>query len=234
MPPKKKPKRSPRDDIPRTRIYLWRHPEVMGGPEGKFWGQTDVGLTKRGQNQAKVMARFMDTVKVNDVYSSDLLRCVLPADMIARQINARQRSTPVEDFRELNLGEWEGKTYQEIDKRYPGALAQRAEDLAGYVIEGGESLAQLAERVMPAFQEMVGDNPKKTLCMVAHAGVNRVILTKLMGAPLDRVFRVDQEYACLNLIDVFEDGLPLIRGVNQPLKLLAAMLNQQGPVTMQT
>jgi alpha-ribazole phosphatase/probable phosphoglycerate mutase len=50
--------------------------------------------------------------------------------------------------------------------------------------------------------------------VVAHAGVNRVILTRLLGAPLERLFRLDQSYAALNLIDVFADGVPVIRGLN--------------------
>jgi alpha-ribazole phosphatase/probable phosphoglycerate mutase len=207
-------KQSPRDGMERTRIHLWRHPEVVGGVDGMFWGQTDVALTKRGQGQQRAMAAHMAQFKLAAIYSSDLQRTLLPAEAIGRAQKPRLKPEPRPAFRELNLGAWEGLTYQEIDQRYPGALNQRASDLAGYRIDQGESLEDLAERVIPAFQEMVGEHRGKEICLVAHAGVNRVILTKLLGAPLERLFRLDQSYAALNLIDVFSDGVPLIRGLN--------------------
>jgi alpha-ribazole phosphatase/probable phosphoglycerate mutase len=203
-----------------TRIYLWRHPEVLGSEDGKFWGQTDVALTKHGKDQQKAVAKYMAQRKLSSIYCSDLQRTQLVADSIARAFKPRKQVTALPQLRELCLGQWEGMTYQEIDKKYPGALTQRAEDLAGYRIEGGESLHDLAERVMPAFQGIVAENEGGRICIVAHAGVNRVILTKVMGAPLDRIFRLDQAYAALNVIDVFEDGLPLIRNINyQPARI---------------
>lgn len=211
---------SPRQGMRFTRIYLWRHPEVLGSEDGKFWGQTDVALTKHGKDQQKAVANYMAQRELSSIYCSDLQRTHLVADAIARAFKPRKQVTALPQLRELCLGQWEGMTYQEIDQKYPGALTQRAEDLAGYRIEGGESLHDLAERVMPAFQEIVAENEGGRICIVAHAGVNRVILTKVMGAPLDRIFRLDQAYAALNVIDVFEDGLPLIRSINyQPARI---------------
>jgi alpha-ribazole phosphatase/probable phosphoglycerate mutase len=207
-----------------TRIYLWRHPEVAGGPDGLFWGQTDVALTRRGQAQQRAMAAHMAGVKLSAIYCSDLQRTMLPADAIGRSQKPRLKATPVGALRELNLGAWEGLSYQQIDQRYPGALTQRSADLAGYRIDGGESLEDLAGRAIPAFQHIVGENQGKNICVVAHAGVNRVILTRLLGAPLERLFRLDQSYAALNLIDVFSDGVPVIRGLN-----LEARTEQSSP-----
>jgi len=73
----------------------------------------------------------------------------------------------------------------------------------------------MAARVLPAFSELVASHPGERVCLITHAGVIRVILTEIMGAPLDHIFRLDQEYAALNIVDVFEDGLPLIRMINQ-------------------
>ncbi len=211
---------SPRQEMRFTRVYLWRHPEVLGSEDGKFWGQTDVALTKRGKAQQKAVAKYMAQRELTAIYCSDLQRTKLVAEAVSRAFKPRKQVNALPQLRELSLGEWEGLTYQEIDKRYPGALAQRTEDLAGYRIDGGESLEDLAERVIPVFQKIVAENEGGRVCIVAHAGVNRVILTKVMGAPLDRLFRLDQAYAALNVIDVFEDGLPLIRNINyQPTRV---------------
>ena len=197
-----------------TRIFLWRHPEVQGVSDGRLWGHTDVGLTRQGRAQVKSVAKRMSREKLTAIYSSDLVRTRLVAEAVARKQSPRRKVEPLPALRELNLGIWEGMTYREISERYPVELQARQDDLAGFRIQGGESLADMAERVVPAFMEIVAANLGGMVCVVAHAGVNRIILTRLLGAPLDRIFRLEQQYACLNLIDIYEDGTPVIKRFN--------------------
>ena len=96
-------------------------------------------------------------------------------------------------------------------------MEARSKDLANFAVEDGESLTQMAERVVPAMSEIVTKNKGNDVCVVAHGGVNRVFLSAVMGAPLDRVFRIEQSYACLNIIDVYSDGTPVIKRVNEPV-----------------
>ncbi len=199
-----------------TRIFLWRHPEVQGARDGRYFGHTDVPLTRQGKAQLKAVLKRMSYEKISAIYSSDLQRSRMMADAIGRNNNPRRKVEVLESLRELNLGQWEGLSFQDIARRYPQELAARQADLANFRIPGGESLEELAQRLVPAFQQMVADNQGGIICVVAHAGVNRVILAKMLGAPLERVFRLEQEYACLNLIDVYEDGIPVIKRVNEP------------------
>ncbi|MCA1905778.1 MAG: histidine phosphatase family protein [Desulfarculus sp.] len=198
-----------------TRIFLWRHPEVQGVSDGRFWGHTDVGLTRLGKQQLKTVAKRMSREKLTAIYSSDLLRARLVAEAVGRGQSPRRKVETLPALRELNLGIWEGLTYREIAERYPLELQARQNDLPGFRILQGESLNDVAERVMPAFLEIVAANQGGKVCVVAHAGVNRIILARLLGAPLDRIFRLEQQYACLNLIDVYEDGTPVIKRINQ-------------------
>jgi len=208
------------DSVPKyTRIFLWRHPETQGVKDGRYFGHTDVPLTRRGKQQVTAILRRMANEKLSAVYSSDLQRCRLLAEAIARRNSPRRKVEVLEALRELNLGDWEGLSYKEIVNKYPHDLAARLENLAQHRISGGESLEDLATRVVPAFQGMVGANPGGNICVIAHAGVNRVFLCKLLGAPLERLFRIEQEYACLNLIDVYDDGIPVIKLMNHPLKV---------------
>lgn len=211
---------SPREDMQFTRLYLWRHPEVQGGSDGKFWGHTDVALTPKGEKQQQAVVEYMLKREPTAIYCSDLQRARLVAEAVAACFNPPKQVTALHQLREVSLGDWEGLTYLEIDEKYPGVLAQRAEDLTGFRMNGGESLEDMAKRVVPAFKEIVAQNQGGRVCIVAHAGVNRIILTEIMGAPLNRLFRLDQAYAALNVIDVFEDGLPLIRNMNyQPARV---------------
>ncbi|MCB2227234.1 MAG: histidine phosphatase family protein [Desulfarculaceae bacterium] len=198
-----------------TRIYLWRHPEVRGGQDGVFYGHSDVALTRTGNTQLKNIARYMSEFKLDAVYCSDLQRSLLVAEAVGRSQDPRRKPTVRPNLRELNLGEWEGMSIKQIQKQYPEELEARWKDIAGYRIEGGETLGDLAERIIPVFQEIIGENQGREVCVISHGGVNRVFLAKILGMPLDRIFRLDQEYGCLNTIDVFEDGIPLVRGLNQ-------------------
>ncbi len=204
--------------LERTRVFLWRHPEVAGGPEGKFWGHADVALSKKGKEQARLVVERMRGERLDAVYASDLQRARLPGEAIARSRHPRLKLAILPALRELALGVWEGLTYAEVARRYPAELEARSRDLVNFAIEGGESLEGLAHRVIPAFSEIVAAHPRQNVCVVAHGGVNRVILARLLGAPLDRVFRIGQEYACLNVIDVYGDGVPVVKLVNQPVE----------------
>lgn len=198
-----------------TRIFLWRHPETKGAVDGVVYGHSDVNLSRPGEKQMKAMARRMEDEHLAAVYCSDLTRCKLAADLIGRSQQPRRPPIPLVALRELNLGLWEGLTYKYISRTYPDELKARNADLAGYRIKNGESLHDLAERIMPVFQEIVERYQGRNVAVVAHGGVNRVFLCKVLGAPLERVFRLEQDFACFNIIDIFPDGIPVIRVMNQ-------------------
>ena len=102
-------------------------------------------------------------------------------------------------FREINLGEWEGRTFQEVRERYPEEYRQRGQDIANYRTPGGESFADVQSRVLPAFKEAV-EKTKGDCVFVAHAGVNRVILCHLMQQPLEELFSIPQDHAAVNVL----------------------------------
>jgi alpha-ribazole phosphatase len=207
-------KKSVKNDPDFTRVYLWRHPEARGQSEGKFWGQRDVDLNREGKSQAQWIINYMVDKKVSAVYCSDLSRTRVVADSVARTSRKRPGVTPLKELRELSLGVWEGLTFEDIRVRYPQDLERRYNDLVGFKIEGGESLGELADRVIPAFQRILEENAEHHICIIGHGGVNRVILCRIMGAPLDNVFRIAQDHAHLNIIDVYQDGTPVIKAVN--------------------
>ena len=79
---------------------------------------------------------------------------------------------------------------------------------------GGESISRLSDRVMPAYERIRAQEAGKDIVIVAHGGVNRVILSHALGLDLSRVFNIHQDYGCLNIIDYFPDavGVQLING----------------------
>ncbi|MEK6725433.1 MAG: histidine phosphatase family protein [Deltaproteobacteria bacterium] len=196
-----------------TRLFLVRHGEVTNHRgEFRYNGHIDIDLTERGLSQMKVVAHRLSDEPIKGIYSSDLIRTIRGAEAIAN----RHGISPVADARlkEVAAGRWEGLTFNEVHERFPDESHVRFEDLVNYRIkEGGESLRDVAARVIPALNEIVSRHRGENAVIVAHGGVNRVILCHALNLPLENFFRLEQDYGCLNIIDFF-DGTAVVRLVN--------------------
>jgi len=194
-----------------TRLYLIRHGRVADGHTDRYHGHNDVDLSPEGLRQYERLAAHLQDVPLTAVYSSDLTRTRLGAQMLAAGRDLTPLPCP--EFRELCFGVWEGLTLTEIKERYPQELEARFRDLANFRIPGGESLTDVQARVLPKLRELLRRHPGQSLALVAHAGVNRVILCDALNLPLEHLFRLDQAYGCLNIIDYFPD-FTLVRLIN--------------------
>jgi len=186
-----------------TRLFLVRHGQVSDGHTDKYHGKNDIGLSSTGLKQFEVLAQRLRPVPFDAIYSSPLTRCRSGADLIAHGRNLPVTILPA--LRELDFGHWEGLSFSEIAARYPDELDQRLRDLTGYRIPLGESLTDVQARVLPTLQDIVARHFGEQILIVAHAGINRVILCQALNMPLQNIFHLDQNYAGLNVIDYFSD-----------------------------
>lgn len=196
----------------RTRIYLIRHGETAGSGEFRYNGQADVPLTAKGLDQYRLLAEHLKDIRISACYTSDLSRCREGAEILCRQLDIRPRANRA--LRELSFGDWEGMTWTELEERFPEAWQARMDDLAGYRPPGGECLLDLHHRVLPALAEIISDHRDEEVLVIAHGGVNRIILLEALGAPISSLFRMDQDYGCLNIIDWYADGNPVVKLLN--------------------
>jgi alpha-ribazole phosphatase len=186
-----------------TRLYLVRHGQVADGHTDRYHGNNDIGLSPAGEQQLTDLARHLDSVPFAAVYATPLKRTQDGAARLCNGRNIEPRVIP--EFREIHFGVWEGLTFAEIAQRYPEELAARIQDLQNFRIPEGESLLQVQDRVIPRLKTLVAEHPGQSLALVAHAGVNRVILCDALSLSLQNVFRLDQNYGGLNIIDYFPD-----------------------------
>jgi alpha-ribazole phosphatase/probable phosphoglycerate mutase len=195
-----------------TRIYLIRHGQVVNHHEYRYNGHYDVDITNTGVEQMTRVCEFLSSQKIDAVYSSDLQRTVKGARIIGKRLGLEP--VMVHSLRELNLGRWEGLTREEAIARYPEDAHFSFKDLATSKVKEGESLVELRARVVPALEEIIERHAHKSVCIVAHGGVNRVILSEAMSLSLDKFFRIEQDYGCLNIIDYLEDGMKVVKLLN--------------------
>jgi alpha-ribazole phosphatase len=194
-----------------TRLYLVRHGQVADGHTHLYHGNNDIGLSDTGLRQFEALAAALQEVELAGVYGSDLTRAFTGARIISRGREVAPQAVP--EFREVHFGAWEGLSFTEIAARYPEELQSRFDDLPHFRIPGGESLLDVQSRALPKLEELLRRHEQQAFLIVAHAGVNRVLLSTALGLPLDYLFRLDQNYGCLNIIDYFPD-LAVVRLVN--------------------
>jgi alpha-ribazole phosphatase len=179
-------------------IFLVRHAEAVGIDQQKrYLGQQDPDLSPLGIHQAEKLGQAFRHRPTEAVFTSDLLRAMHTALWIAK--NHGCQPVRVREFREISLGEWEGRTFQEVQAQHPEEYEQRGRDIANYRTPGGESFADLQKRVLPAFTAVV-EKTKGNLVIVAHAGVNRVILCHLMRRPLQELLSIPQDHAGVSVL----------------------------------
>lgn len=181
-----------------TTIYLLRHGDIESDGVRRFLGQTDVTLSPHGFNQARMWRDSFAETRFDAIYTSNLSRCAETARIIADSSGNEVCLLP--ELREIHLGKIEGLGMDDVRDRFRDEWEARGKDISGYVPEGGESFSGLQKRVVPVFQE-ISSSHEGNILIVTHAGVNRVILCHILGMPLSNLFRIEQSYGCLNLLE---------------------------------
>jgi alpha-ribazole phosphatase len=194
-----------------TRLFLVRHGQVVNFLTGVLNGHNDVDLSDPGIRQMEVAAARLKDEDLAAVYCSDLTRSTRGGEIVAREhglVPIRSSS-----LREFDFGLWAGLTYAEIQEQYPGTLEERTRRFIDYRVPGGESIRDLTGRVVPTMREILATHQGKHIAVVAHGGVNRLILADAMNLDLHNFYSIEQDYGCLNIIDYYQD-LAVVKLIN--------------------
>lgn len=183
-----------------------RHTEADWNREGRYLGQTDRPLTRRGRQQAGSLARRLAALGPDAVWSSGLLRADQLADAVAPKGGARRDPR----WRELDHGRWEGLTWAEVEARFPAAARRRWADPWRSRDHGGESLAGLWRRVKGALGELRSRQPEGRVVVVTHAGPVQLLVCHALRAPLESWSRVRIGNGSVARIDLWRDGWSLV------------------------
>jgi len=177
------------------KIFLVRHGQIDYGKEKRYIGIIDIPLSNAGIGQAQRLREFFSGMELEKAFTSPLTRCLQTTGILLQGSNTD--TVVLNELKEINMGEWENQTIDFIKERFPEMYAKRGANLDSFIPPGGESFEHLQKRVMPAFENIVA-NTAGNILIVGHAGVNRVILSKLVGLPLQDIFKIHQPYGCIN------------------------------------
>jgi broad specificity phosphatase PhoE len=185
-------------------VLLTRHGHTDRSDPEQYLGQhIRASLTERGREDAGALAERLRGVRIDRIISSPLGRARETAQIIASHTGA-----PVEiDDRltELDYGEWEGLTVEEIESTFPGERQLYDADPSIHRVGGGESGLAVAARVGDFMESLIGwwedVAGSRTCLLVGHSSLNRILLAVVMGVPLaDYRRRFKQDWASLTVL----------------------------------
>ncbi len=177
----------------------------------------------------------IEQLKLTAVYCSDLSRALKSAEIIAKPHKLRPIVMP--ELRERNFGIWEGMTFNEIKEKYPQEFNAWVSNPLKFSPMQGESTIEVRDRVLNALNKILNHSnivqsssrvvqhssklnnieqsstTLNNIVVVSHGGVNRIVLCHLLGIPFENIFRIEQDFGALNIVE-FHDNYPVVKLIN--------------------
>ena len=183
-----------------TQVILVRHGQTEWNRVERFRGRADVPLNGTGIAQASLTARRVALEwQAAAVFSSPLSRAVQTARAIATRLDLAVHLHA--GLNDIDYGDWQGCTPDEARQRWPEQVRAWYSAPHTACIPGGETLAALRRRAMPAVNELTARHPGETIILVGHTVVNRVILLAVLGLGDDRFWRLRQDTCAINVFE---------------------------------
>jgi broad specificity phosphatase PhoE len=175
------------------RFCLVRHGQTDWNLEGRYQGQSDVPLNAIGKVEAQTLAKALKGKPFVALYSSDLNRASETAEIIAKVLKLPVALDP--RFREINQGDWEGQLVDMIKAHYKNMWRERTTDPADFSPPGGESVAEVARRVLAAMDDIAHLHPTGCILIVSHGLALATIICKEKGKPIGKAYEYIPENA---------------------------------------
>ena len=181
------------------KIYIARHGETTWNAEGRAQGRSDPDLSSKGYGQSLILLERLKDRPISAVYTSTLRRAILTARPVADHLGL-----PIQKRHELDeiaLGIMEGMRFTDIEGKLKTEWERVREDRLIYHVPGAENYTDVSNRVKPFKVEILGDHQGQEILIVAHRGVNRMLLGLLLEFSLEEALEIEQTNDCLYLIE---------------------------------
>ncbi len=199
-----------------TVTLLLRHGQTPMSVEKRYAGRTDVPLTETGLTQAAAAAKRLASAGIDAIVASPLQRTVQTAEAVAAVTGVPV--TTDEGFRETDFGDWDGLTFAEVRERWPSEMTAWLAD-PQLAPPGGESFAEVSERVTAALARVLADRAGQRVLIVSHVTPIKTLVAAALLAPPPALFRMHLDVAALCEIDWYADGPAVLRSFNDTAHL---------------
>ena len=198
-----------------TEILFIRHGETDCNKKHLYYGHLNPSLNKTGISQLKNTKKKLEKMneKIDIVFSSDLKRCRESLELL--KINKNIKTYFSEELRELNFGNIEGKTYKEIENKFPHYIDEMKNNWRHFKTEGGESLTDLQKRIVKKIDKIKNEHQNKKILIVAHSGVIQSLISYYLFNNLDGYWKFKLDNGSITKMTVMDDGFVYFNYINK-------------------
>ena len=181
------------------RLLLVRHGETVWNEIRRLQGATDVPLSERGRAQSRALGQALRGYRVGAAYASSLERAQETAALALGA--AGIPVVPLDELRELSLGEWEGCTTEEIRNRDGDPYLAWVRAPVDCAPPGAEPLDAVCGRIVPVVERIAAAHPgNEDVLVVTHGGIISVYTCHLLGCSFNALWRLRVDNASLTVV----------------------------------
>jgi broad specificity phosphatase PhoE len=207
-------------------LYLIRHGETTYSRTGGYCGTLDPELTPQGVEMAEAFAQAYKDIEWTAIYSSPMKRTIATAKPLCEAVGLELQLR--DGLKEINYGEWEGKTSEWVRENYLDDYINWMTEPAWNRPTGGETAIEIASRASLVISEIESKYPDGNVLVVAHKATIRIIVCNLLGIDLGRYRdRIDLPAGSLIVVK-FDIHGPLLQRLGDRSYMTEALRSRVG------
>jgi len=199
-----------------TKLLIIRHGRTEWNRVERLRGRADISLDEVGRKQAEAAARRVAEWQLNTVYSSPLRRAMETAQTLAQPSGLEVKK--LSEIIDIDYGQWQGLSLEEAAARGGELYKKWLHSPHQVKFPGGESLAEVRDRVVSALERLTAEHNKQTIALVSHKVVCQVMVLSLLGLELSHFWDVTQDICAVNYFEV-RGGIPSALLINDTCHL---------------
>ncbi len=195
-------------------LHLIRHGETDWNRERRVQGQSDSRLTERGARQARALAPRLRALRLDRIYCSTSLRARQTAGHLFDGADIEY----LDSLREIRLGPWEGRLYDQVEASEPEAFRRFWREPHRFAADGAETFFELQRRALEAVEAMAGRHPGGAVAVVSHGALIKSLLCRFEGRPMAELWAPPRLHNCAHSIVRFgrDGGRRIVQYADRP------------------
>lgn len=184
-------------------LIIARHGETLDNLRGVAQGWSDSDLSELGREQARSLGRRLARFDLTRIFCSTLPRARKTAEIVAEEVGLE--IVELDDLKEINCGEWEGVSFEEVRRGDPTTFRAWLADPTT-PCPGGESFADVGVRVKRALKSIARMEGEAGIespmpLVISHGLAIRIMASGMLGLPLDIARNLLQDNAAINIFE---------------------------------
>ena len=201
------------DKKEKTTVYLVRHGTTAWNQQLRYQGRADNPLDEVGEKQGALLKKYFEDIHVDLGITSPLQRAVKTLEYA---LSSQKHPVPVivePDITEFDFGDADGLTKEEISVKYPVFYRKYIldEDRPHAAAPGGETLAQVYERMSRCILRIAREHPGETIVAASHGTAIQMFLNYASGIPAERIRRFLLYNVCVSCVEIDREGNTEVR-----------------------